>query len=276
MNVRFLLFSALLGLAGCPTSPADDDDAASTPELVSNALASGHPASAWFDRSVSVFGATVYAAPDVPEDKLLHAANLFAQYVDNDEDGEADDPALPPSYAERNASLVMFATFEDLENSNIFESPWLDTIHGQDLVAEETLPDGGFDAALEEVLHLVNTAGHSEVYPQAFGPRDSLLTNAMDLARGGDFESVPVSYPPEAWYHYDDVTCEYECMAIEYLYWALTSLLGAQAERCDEIDQEWEPCTAALLESMDPTMHALITDPQYRLPTVLPDGSYRN
>jgi len=277
MLLRLFLPSALTLLAGCPsTSTGDIPPVLGAPDFISQPLAADHPAEAWFDRSISVFGATVYAAPDVPEDKLLHAAHLFAQYVDNDEDGEADDPALPPSYAERNASLVMFASFDALENSEIFESPWLDTIHGQDLSADETLPDDGFDAALEEVLHLVNTAGHSEVYPDAFGPRDSLLTEAMDLARGGHFESVPSSYPSEAWYHYDDQTCGYECMAIEYLYWAMTSLLGGQAERCDEIEQEWELCTPELLESMDPAMHALLTDSQYRLPTILPDGSYQN
>ena len=64
-------------------------------------------------------------------------------------------------------------------------------------------------------------------------------------------------------------------MIIEYHYWAMTSLLGAQAdpERCAQIAVEWEPCTPELLKEMDPAVYALLTDPKYKMPTVLPDGS---
>ena len=134
-----------------------------------------------------------------------------------------------------------------------------------------------FDAALEEVLHLITTAGYAQVYPAAFGAQaGTLLTDAMDLARGGRFQRIPNPYPEGAWYHYDDATCDYRCMAVEYFYWALTTLLGAQAEpaRCREINREWTLCTAMALEEGDPAVHALLTDPQYHLPTRLPDGRY--
>jgi len=68
--------------------------------------------------------------------------------------------------------------------------------------------------------------------------------DAVDAARGGRFEEVPDTYPPEAWFHYDDETCSRKCMAVEYFYWGLTTLLGAQADqnRCDRISGEWELC----------------------------------
>ena len=62
----------------------------------------------------------------------------------------------------------------------------------------------------------------------------------MDIARGGQWLNVPSSYPDEAWYHYDDESCDYACMITEYFYWSLTSLLGAQRNRYDEISHEWE------------------------------------
>ncbi len=65
-------------------------------------------------------------------------------------------------------------------------------------------------------------------------------------------------------------------MIFEYFYWALTTLLGAQSdeERCHDISIEWELCTPDALKSVDTGMYSLLTDPQYNLPTVLPDGSY--
>ena len=135
----------------------------------------------------------------------------------------------------------------------------------------------GFDATLEEVLHLVTSKGYSEVYPSVFGEYPgSQIGDAMDLARGGQFDAVPASYPAGAWYHYDDWTCDYPCQVTEYFYWALTSILGAQSYpgRCEQILVEWEPCTKELVQQMDPAIYSLLTNPEYKLPTVIPDGTY--
>jgi len=101
------------------------------------------------------------------------------------------------------------------------------------------------------------------------------LTNAMDIARGGRFQSVPSPYPGGAWYTYDDQTCDYGCMATEYIYWAMTSVLGAQENRAGEIQQEWKLNTKAKVQQMDTAIYQLLTDPQYVFPIVLPDGTYR-
>ena len=87
----------------------------------------------------------------------------------------------------------------------------------------------------------------------------------MDLARGGRFTSIPNPYPAGAWYTYDDATCTYDCMAAEYIYWAMTSILGAQANRLGEIEQEWKANTLAKVQQMDPAVYELLTDPQYAL-----------
>jgi hypothetical protein len=65
-------------------------------------------------------------------------------------------------------------------------------------------------------------------------------------------------------------------MAIEYLYWAQVAnmdLLNDTAT-CEDIDDEWQPCSKELLESMDVLIYALVTDPQYMLPQIAPDGQY--
>ena len=232
-----------------------------------------------FNRKVVVFGIDIYAVSAVEDSKLLHAANVMAQYLDNDEDGSIDNQLVLNKMLENKAFLVMWKNENDLEID-----PPFDRI-GQDLGNDETVPlfvlngkMGSFDASLEEVLHLVNNSGHSYAYPQVFGQIiGSELANAMDIARGGQFITIPDSYPENAWYTYDDETCGYaDCQTIEYLYWALTSMLGAQENRLNEIDNEWRLNTPELLQSSDTAMFSLLTNPEYKMPTQLPDGTYRH
>jgi len=271
-------------LIGCPP-PAEGPTSAG--ELSIGAVPSGDYSAfgEYFDKHVDVFGVHIFATNRTSNDKVLHAAQVLAQYLDNDEDGEVDSASLIAEMTESpgGASLVMFADEGEIESSGIFESDVLDSFRIQDLLGDETHPDGssaagGFDATLEEVWHLVSAQGYSGLYPAIFGEQvGSAIADAMDLARGGQFAGVPSSYPADAWYHYDDVTCDYPCQITEYFYWALTSMLGAQSYpgRCEEIGVEWELCTRDLVEGGDPAVYSLLTDPRYSLPVVLPDGTYR-
>ena len=98
----------------------------------------------------------------------------------------------------------------------------------------------------------------------------------MDVARGGYFISPPNRYPNAAWYSYDDVTCSYDCMIVEYFYWALTSILGAQSYpgRLDEIGHEWKLNTKEKVMNSDSLIYSLMTDSKFNLPKVLPDNKY--
>ena len=229
-----------------------------------------------FNKKVMVFGIPIYAVSKVDDLRLLHAANIMAQYLDNNEDGEVDNPLVLSAMLSANAFMVMWKKESDLN----IEPP--SNAEGQDLGNDEIIIDwhtnghiGQFDAALEEVLHIITHAGYANAYPTIFGEQaGSSLSNAMDVARGGQFTSIPNNYPEEAWYHYDDATCEYNCMVTEYMYWALTSLLGAQENRANEINNEWELNTPELLEESDLLIFNLLTNPQYNFPTVLPDGTY--
>ena len=228
-----------------------------------------------FNRKVVVFGVDIYAVAAVTDANLLHAANLMAQYLDNNEDGTPDNQAVVEKLVEKNAFIVMWKNENDL---NEFPSGR----EGQDLGNDETHPSfvangrtGQYDAALEEVLHIITHAGYAEVYPNVFGEtQGSQIAVAMDAARGGQFTSIPNPYPAGACYTYDDSTCEYNCMVTEYHYWALTSILGAQVNRLNEIEQEWKLNTNDKVQSQDAAVYQLLTDPQYGFPTVLPDGTY--
>lgn len=231
-----------------------------------------------FNRKVMVFDIPIYAKKKVADDRLLHAANIMAQYLDNDEDGEVDNQTVHSAMKAENAFLFLWNKQSDL----LFFNPPNNAL-GQDLGNDETIINwhtnghtGQFDASLEKVLHIITHAGYAKAYPDVFGEEvGTELSNAMDIARGGQFTSIPNSYPSEAWYHYDDASCDYSCMNTEYIYWALTSLLGAQENRLDEIEDEWELNTYNLVESIDVAVFNLLTDPQYKFPTILPDGTYK-
>ena len=190
-----------------------------------------------FNKKVLVFVVPIYAVSKVDDLRLLHAANIMAQYLDNNEDGEVDNPLVLAAMLSANAFMVMWKNESDLN----IDPP--SNAEGQDLGNDETIIDwhtngqiGQFDAALEEVLHIITHVGYANAFPAVFGEQaGSSLSNAMDVARGGQFTSIPNNYPEEAWYHYDDATCDYNCMVTEYMYWALTSLLGAQENRASEI-----------------------------------------
>ena len=251
-----------------------------------------------FSKYVSVMGVHVFATAETSDAKLLHAAKVLAEYLDNDEDGVADDPDVLSEMLANRATLVMFSNYSQADSSGVFDDERLDELWLQDLYADETNPGypsstSDFDYALEEVLHLVTSSGWSSAYPAAVGEAPgSALTDAMDLARGGHFEesaeddcegngqcALPPGgqYPADAWYSYDDPTCDYRCMATEYLYWTLTSLLGGQQApgRPEEIDNEWRLPTPGLLATGDPAVHTLLTASGYATPTVLPDGGYQ-
>jgi hypothetical protein len=231
-----------------------------------------------FNRKVMVFGIAIYAVPGIDDKRLLHAANIMAQYLDNDENGIVDNELVLEKMLANNAFMFMWNSESDFNNITM-----PDNALGQDLGNNETVPEwhtngqiGRFDASLEEVWHIITSTGYAYAYPDVFGEETGTsLSNAMDIARGGNFTTIPNPYPSEAWYTYDDETCTYECMNTEYIYWAMTSILGAQTNRLDEISQEWDLNTIELVQNNDTAVYALLTNLEYKFPIILPDGTYR-
>ena len=231
----------------------------------------------YFCKTTEVFGIKIYATEGVKNEKLLHAASIMAEYLDNDEDGVVDNQKILDKIIDRKVWLLVIEEgldIDDVPNSLKYH-------RFQDLYNEEIFLINGsprFDATLEEVLHVITQHGYAEAYSDIFGEnKDSEVAKAMDIARGGYFKNVPNSYPSSAWYSYDDKTCDYSCQITEYLYWALTSILGAQEYpgRLEEIQHEWKLNTKDKVKNNDPTVYSLLTDPQFKFPTKLPDGKYR-
>ena len=232
-----------------------------------------------FTQHIDVFGIHLFGTAKTPPEKLRHAAIVMAEYLDNDEDGKPDNPKVLSTMIKRDAFLMMTENERALDrlDHDVFQDAGFH--HGQGQFASETNPGGKhFDATLEEVLHLITHEGYANAYPKIFGERpDTELAKCLDRARGGHFKRVPRRYPKGAWFTYDDRTCDYGCQCTEYLYWAITSVLGAQEakHRREDISHEWRLYNRELVRRRDPNIYKLITSPKYRLPSRLPDGIYR-
>lgn len=135
------------------------------------------------------------------------------------------------------------------------------------------------DTSLEHVPELIQKAGYADAYPTDFGARQgATLADAMDTARGGYFRTSPPTYPNSAWFTLTD-PMPYDVQFIEYFYWGLAANLGMLGDRsprdCADIESEWKLCTQSQFRATDTKLHAILTDPRFSLPQVVPDGSYR-
>lgn len=235
-----------------------------------------------FTKYINVLGCfSIYAENNIPDEKVLHAAAVAAELLDNDEDGVVDDILVRNQLINDNALMPIFSS-EGSSAENIFFNNYNGNGVSAVLYRNEIDPSQtghwGNDATVEEILHTINHVAHTNIYPSVFSlqPNSSLLSDAMDVARGGQFLSIPNPYPLSSWYHYDDFTCDYECMAIEYMYWAIVSNMGIlnDPQTAFGISDEWELYSPFLFESIDTLTFNIITDPQFYIPQLAPDGNY--
>ena len=263
----------------------------------------------FFDTYINVFGVTIAAMPKTPVPEIIHAAKIYAQLIDNDEDFIPDDRKIFDYHQKdlegRNYLIVLVDT-KTLDNA------WIAFKPGQPfwVPAQALRPghsgvghsrDGEMDIAVEELFHKYGKAFQS-VYPKDFGLPDeeagnkwsSTLSNAMDRARGIDRTVTPVDgrwvYPENAWYTYNATSCGWGCQLDEYLWhvWATNigynAMLTRQPEGpkeeakprgwCENLNSEWKPCTRQELKEMDLAAYQLINNKDYRLPTRIPFGEY--
>lgn len=264
-----------------------------TPDKIPNlTILSEHPTidcmNGVFDKFVDVFGVYVVATPDAPTAYVEHTANVLAEYIDNNADGIPDDPAVHNFLVTWNFVVPVWTTSAREEfwrgargtycedNTSMAASMY----HDEDewaLGGIETT--GKWDGNLEEVWHVVSV-GWYETYPEYFGSEPgSRLADAMDAARGGQFLTIPSSYPEDAWYSYYDESCDYGCQMHEYFYWVLMANIDALdpslTDKCEQSKHEWNICNKSELLERDPLVFDLFNNHGFNLPTKIPTGTYQ-
>ncbi len=263
----------------------------------------------FFDKYINVYGVTIAAMPKTPVPEIIHAAKIYAQLIDNDENFHPDDIKIYQYHQEdhkgRNSLIV-------LVDNKLMDNKWIGFKPGQKfwVPAQALRPghsgvghsrDGEMDIAVEELFHKYGKSLQS-VYPQDFGLPDeeagdtwaSTLTDAMDTARGINRTVKPVNnrwiYPESAWYTYDDTSCGWGCQVDEYLWhvWATNIGYYEMLTRppdvpkddsktkgwCENLRFEWKLCTRKDLKETDLSAFNLINSVRYQIPNRIPFGEY--
>ena len=269
--------------------------------LVTTALAK----SSSFTKGLTVFGISLLATSGVSDAKLLHAANVTAELLDNDENGTVDNLCVVAKLNDLSTYVTMYNT--DSSEFNTDKLVDAEVTKMTSLGANETVDNYAdnvsHDASIEEIFHLITQYGYSNVYPTVFGESNTstaTMAQAMDVARGSttpqrdlsagdnstgwDYNntdcstagSVDNTSNDKAWYFYADKTADYQTMQTEYMYWSVSSKFGMHdsAAGLTKASTEWCPNTKAKLLAQDPTIYNLIDNSTYAFPTVLPNASY--
>jgi len=220
--------------------------------------------SAIFDKSALIFDTVLICGTSgVPADKLTYAANVAAEWLDNDEDGEVDEPRLLDTLKANKPVLVMSAEgFSVVAMPRIMAA--LSGYRTQDLSAAETNPAGDRrDASQEEIHHLIMNAGWQSLFPALFSEQaneNSTLYQAWKFANDNGH------------YAYDDPTCDDSCKVVEFVYLATAAYLGSDADLASD---ELRLKTRAALGETIPAVVQLFESDDYVYPTDhWPDGTY--
>lgn len=220
--------------------------------------------SAVFDKSALVFDTLLICGTNgVPAEKLTYAANVAAEWLDNDEDGQVDEPRLIEAMQANRPVVIMSGNgIAGAAMPGIFTA--LNGRRIQDLSAAETNPAGDRrDASQEEIHHIIMNAGWQSLFPAVFSETasdNSPLYQAWKFANDN------------AHYAYDDPTCDDSCKVTEFVYLATAAYLGSSADL--ESDEMRLKTRTELAETI-PAVIEIFESADYVYPTNhWPDGTY--
>ena len=179
--------------------------------------------STMFAKSAVVFDALlICATKEVPDAKLQHAANVAAEWLDNDGDGAIDEASVVQAMRESKALIVMsFDRFSMFARLKLMPAAIAGDYAVQDLYAEETNTPGRRDASQEEVHHIIYNAGWEVAFPSVFSDQEEV---------GSDLYGIWKFADDNGHYYYGDPTCDDSCKTGEFFYLATAAYLGSKAD----------------------------------------------
>ena len=85
----------------------------------------------YFCKTTEIFGIKIYATNKVDNEKMLHAASILAEYLDNDEDGQVDNQKVVDKLFEKSVWLLLVkneSDQDDAERISLKNSNYLDLV----------------------------------------------------------------------------------------------------------------------------------------------------
>ena len=82
-----------------------------------------------FSKQVEIFGISIFATATTPDSKILHAAGLLAQYLDNDNDSQPDNQLAIQSIHWSNSEQFAVFTTADLLSPTTASFVWPDGVY---------------------------------------------------------------------------------------------------------------------------------------------------
>ena len=178
---------------------------------------------AGFTRCAMPFGVLIAADSNMPDAYVRQAAGILAEFLDQDIDGEPDDPELVAVLRRRDVGwLAMPIDPRAWEEEQL---PQLEGVLGYDIIipawwmglAGDTPNPRARAVMVEEVHHFITQFGLSEVYPDIFGVEDwsSVIARETDRAQC-DFWQHPENDCPGSPGDIDGDCSDPNCDVVEF------------------------------------------------------------
>ena len=211
------------------------------------------------------FGVLLAADRRMPMPYVRQAAAVLAEMLDQDLDGEPDDPALVDLLADHSTAwLAMPVDEEDWERDQL---PKLLRVLGYDIVIPswwlDPVPGGpnahGRAVIVEEIHHFITQFGLSRLHPEIFGVEDWNSVIARETRRAQcDFWQHPENECPNRRAEYPGDCSDPNCDVVEFYQQVVVLRAG--------MEPGWRgigfPETAEELEArLGPEIRAAIDDP---------------
>lgn len=232
---------------------------------------------------VNCFRIPIYGTTASDDDDLLQVAHHLGEYIDNNEDGVADNGLVYRAVLANDSFIVVFkdqADFDTYAAAGEIPSVYQNAFNVRFVMGDQIrteMRSGRLDQSRVETLKLWLRAGYSSAtdYSSVFGELEGTVIEGLMNAAKDDvwlFGNVAIDKP--GWFHVNSTSIPQ--LVSEYFYYVMASRLGmfdfSGGRRT--IRADWDLDTEEKLRGGDMWAYYLVNKPEFMLPRRLPDNEY--
>lgn len=232
---------------------------------------------------VNCFRVPIYGTEASDDDDLLQVAHHLGEYIDNDEDGVADNGLVHRAVIANDSFIIVFKDqdeFDTLNLAGVIPSVYQNAFNVRFIMGDQIrtkMRRGRLDQSRVETLKLWLRAGYSSVtdYTDVFGELEgSVIEGFMRKAQDDVWMFGNVAMDKPGWFHVDSTSITQ--LVSEYFYYVMGSRIGLFdfSGGGRTIRADWDLDTEDKLRGGDLWAYYLVNKPEYRLPRKLPNNEY--